>query len=72
MGEIVTTVNSLQPVIVETVNEFRWAGKRLTARKVAAVIDKIPHKTYVEPFAGLATVMKYKKPSERDCIRFRL
>lgn len=69
MGEIVTTVNSMIPLTVETtVNELRWAGKRLTARKVAAEIDKIPHKTYVEPFAGLATVMKYKKPSEREIV----
>lgn len=54
--------------IVPVVNGLRYAGKRLTAKKVAAVIDGIPHRIYVEPFAGLASVMKYKKPSEREIV----
>lgn len=40
----------------------------MTAKKIAKVIDSIPHKTYVEPFAGMATVMKHKKPSQREIV----
>lgn len=46
----------------------RYAGKRLTAKKLAKIIDSIPHRTYVEPFAGMATVMRHKKPSKREVV----
>ena len=34
----------------------RYPGKRMTAKKIAKVIDKIPHETYVEPMVGMGTV----------------
>ena len=47
---------------------MRYAGKRLTAKKIGKIIDKIPHRKYVEPFAGLATVLRNKKPSEKEIV----
>ena len=46
----------------------RYPGKRMTAKKIASIIDKIPHETYVEPMVGMGTVFFAKNPSEKEIL----
>ncbi len=46
----------------------RYAGKRLTAKKVAKILDKIPHDVYVEPMVGLGHVFFAKTPAKVEIL----
>jgi len=46
----------------------RYPGKRMTAKKIGAIIDKIPHETYVEPMVGMGTVFFAKKPAKKEIL----
>lgn len=47
---------------------MRYPGKRMTAKKLGAVIDRIPHEVYVEPMVGMGTVFFAKKPSRIEVL----
>jgi len=38
----------------------------MTAKKIGAIIDKIPHDTYVEPMVGMGTVFFNTKPVKNE------
>ncbi len=46
----------------------RYPGKRMTAKKIGAIIDKIPHDTYVEPMVGMGTVFFNTKPVKTEIL----
>ena len=50
------------------VSSMRYPGKRMTAKKIGAVIDRIPHEVYVEPMVGMGTVFFAKKPSRIEVL----
>ena len=71
MGEIVTTVNSLQPLTAETVNFLQpylryQGGKHKIAPKIVKLFPK--HEVYVEPMAGGARVFFAKEPALKEVI----
>ena len=46
----------------------RYPGKRMTAKKIGAIIDKIPHDTYVEPMVGMGTVLFNTTPVKTEVL----
>ena len=46
----------------------RYPGKKMTAKKIAKIIDKIPHDTYVEPMVGMGHVFFKTKPVKNEIL----
>jgi len=55
-------------VIEQIINTLRYPGKRMTAKKIAKVIDRIPHDTYVEPMVGMGTVYFATSPVKNEVL----
>lgn len=61
-------MSSHDAIILEIINTLRYAGKRLTAKKIGKIIDRIPHTTYVEPMVGMGTVFFKTTPVENEVL----
>lgn len=63
-----SSVDAARIRIIETVFGLRYAGKRMTARKIGAIIDRIPHDTYIEPMVGMETVFFKTRPVKTEVL----
>ena len=61
-------MTSREATILEIIHTLRYPGKRMTAKKIGKIIDKIPHTTYVEPMVGMGTVFFKTTPVGKEIL----
>ena len=61
-------MSSHETIILEIINTLRYLGKRMTAKKIGKIIDRIPHTTYVEPMVGMGTVFFKTSPVDKEIL----